>query len=75
MKYTINLLDIPYSKVMPIIEWCVSNNIQIEKCVRMLEGWHDREHIRGMWELEFEEAEATLFCLRWASEKNLEPDY
>lgn len=64
--YTVNLMEIPYSMVMPIIQWCVDNDIQVEKCVRMLEVWSTKEDIQPEeWELSLSEEQALLFCLRW----------
>lgn len=66
--YTINLLEIPYTLVMPIIEWCVSNDIEVERCIHMLEVWHSKSDLYPPdWELNLEGEQALLFCLRWGN--------
>lgn len=64
--YCVDLMKIPFNMVMPVIEWCVSNEIQVEQCVHMIEVWSSNEDINPEeWQLNLSDEQALLFCLRW----------
>ena len=66
MAVTVDLGQLPFQKVMPIIEWCLENNIDKERCIYFLYVWTAKPAPTDVdWTLTIPDKFATMFILRW----------
>ena len=66
MAVTVDLGEMPFQMVMPIIKWCWDNDIEREKCLYWLEIWSKAPPPDDIdWTLTIPDKYATLFILTW----------
>jgi hypothetical protein len=64
----VDLGPLPYRMARDIVEWCVNNNSNMEKCARILEAMTVAPCPDDLdWILEIPDKQMTLFLLKWSS--------
>lgn len=62
----LNLNNLPFRKVMPIIEWCFNHDVDRYKCIELITEWHSkfpREDVK--WELDIPEQYMSFVVMKW----------
>lgn len=66
MAVIVDLGELPYYMAIPVIEWCLTNNIDTEKCVSLLETWTTIPCPKDVdWKITMSEKDATMFVLKF----------
>jgi hypothetical protein len=66
MVMILDLNQIPYQKVLPIIEWCLNRNIDLDKCINLLEAWHSYPPKEvNDWTIDIPEEYMSFIVMKW----------
>lgn len=65
MAVILDLDQLPYQKVLPIIAWCHENGIDQEKCEELIEAWTVAPPPEIDWKLTIPEKYATILVLKF----------
>ena len=69
MDVIVDLNQMPYHYVLPIIEWCLKHNIDEGRCIQLLEAWYSKPpKSNDDWTLTIPDKYATMFLLKWPFE-------
>ena len=64
----LDLNQIPFRHVLPIIEWCFKNSINTERCVKLLEVWYsDPPVTNDDWTIDIPEEYMSFVVMKWLS--------
>lgn len=64
----LDLNQIPFQKVMPIVEWCFKNNIDLTKCEKLLSIWVSvPPQDYNDWTIDIPEEYMSFVVMKWLS--------
>lgn len=71
MDVTVDLTHSDYRLVLPILAWCLENDIDVDHAKLLLERWRSTppyDKVEPLWEVTIPEEYATMFILKFADD-------
>lgn len=64
----LDLNQIPFQKVLPIVKWCLENKIDFAKCVNLLEAWYSMPPKEVTdWTVDIPDQYISFVIMKWLS--------
>lgn len=65
----LDLNQLPFNVVMPIVKWCYERNIDRSKCAELINEWHSKPPYNNKieWTLEVPKEYMSFITLKWLS--------